>query len=164
MFTSFNSYTSAPSIKGLMDALASHQGDDSLSRLVAPPQWTVIQPFLQPFALEDGQVLIEQGSLDRALYFVESGNLTVHFEDAAGRIRLAMLGAGSAVGEGSFFSHLPRSATVQAAGACKMWSLTAIRFTELTHRHPVAALALVMALGSVIAVRMQNQRQRVAVT
>jgi len=56
-----------------------------------------------------------QGAKDRTLYLVESGNLTVHFEDSAGYIRQAMVGAGSAVGEGSFFSHLPRSATVQAA-------------------------------------------------
>ena len=31
--------------------------------------------------------LIAQGTDDRMLYFVESGMLTVHFEDAGGKIR-----------------------------------------------------------------------------
>lgn len=74
--------------------------------------------------------------------FIETGSLSVHYEDDAGRVRLAILGAGSAVGEGGFFSHLPRSATVQAVSACKLWRLTPMKFAELSNRQPVIALAL----------------------
>jgi CRP/FNR family cyclic AMP-dependent transcriptional regulator len=80
---------------------------------------------MQSSTLAPGQVLITQGAEDRTLYFVESGMLTVHFEDATGKIRLAAVGAGSVVGEGGFFSYMARSATVQAGSACKLWALTA---------------------------------------
>ena len=57
-----------------------------------------------------------------------------------------------------------RSATVQASAPCKLWSLTAIRFTELSIRQPAIALGLVMAAGAVLAKRLGNRRRRVAAT
>lgn len=149
---------------GLLAAIEANGNDDSMSRLVSPRQWETIAEFLQLFTLAGGQELIRQGGTDRSLYFVEEGNLTVHYEDGHGRIRLAVLGPGAALGEGSFFSRLPRSATVHAATVCKLWRLSATRFEELSCRHPPVALALAMALGSVIAVRLQTQRKRTAVT
>ena len=75
-----------------------------------------------------------------------------------------MVPRGSVVGEGAFFSHRSRSATVQASAPCKLWSLTAIRFTELSIRQPAIALGLVMAAGAVLAKRLGNRRRRVAAT
>ena len=37
-------------------------------------------------------MLIEQGASDRTVYFVESGQLTVHYEDDKNRLRLASVG------------------------------------------------------------------------
>jgi CRP/FNR family cyclic AMP-dependent transcriptional regulator len=119
---------------------------------------------MQSSTLAPGQVLITQGAEDRTLYFVESGMLTVHFEDATGKIRLAAVGAGSVVGEGGFFSYMARSATVQAGSACKLWALTPMRFSELSNRHPNVALALAMALGAIMAKRVVSNRRRIAVT
>lgn len=157
-------YGNKPDLKALLAAFSANAGDDALGRLVSAPQWDVLAEYMQPFSLPQSRVLIEQGAPDRTLYFLEEGSLTVHYEDASGRIHLAILGAGSAVGEGGFFSRQPRSATVQAASACKLWSLTPMRFTELSNRHPMVALALAMALGSVISTRLLNQRKRVAIT
>jgi CRP-like cAMP-binding protein len=90
--------------------------------------------------------------------------LSVHYEDAKGRVRLAVVGPGSAVGEGAFFTRLPRSATVQAASPSKVWCLTPIRFTELSNRQPALALEVAMALGSLVSRRLSNKPKRVAVT
>lgn len=150
--------------KGLLAAIEANSSEDSLTRLISHQQWETIAEFLQLFTLAGGQELIRQGSVDRSLYFLEEGSVTVHFEDANSRIRLAVLGPGSALGEGSFFSRLPRSATVHAASPCKIWRLSVPRFEELSRRHPGPALALVMGLGSVISVRLQSQRKRTAVT
>ena len=79
-------------------------------------------------------------------------------------MRLAMAGAGSDLGEGGFFSHLPRNATVQAATECSKWSITPMRFTQLSHRLAAAAWALAMALDAIVYQRMHDQRRRVAVT
>ena len=119
---------------------------------------------MQASSLAPGQILISQGSDDRTLYFVESGMLTVHFEEASGKIRLAAIGAGSVVGEGGFFSYMARSATVQAASACRLWALTPMRFSELSNRQPQVALALAMALGAIMAKRVVSNRKRIAVT
>jgi CRP/FNR family cyclic AMP-dependent transcriptional regulator len=111
-----------------------------------------------------GQVLMEQGALDRTLYFVESGTLSVHYEDEKARVRMALVGAGTVLGEGAFFSHMPRSATVHASTPCKLWCLTPMRFLELANRHSPIALELTMAMGSVMAKRLYNRPKRVAVT
>lgn len=68
------------------------------------------------------------------------------------------------LGEGAFFSHHPRSATVQASGPCKLWCLTPVCFIELGNRHSLVALELVMAIGAVMARRLYSRSKRVAVT
>jgi CRP/FNR family cyclic AMP-dependent transcriptional regulator len=151
-------------IKGLVQAVVHNHSNDSFQPTLAPTQWDLLASYMQPFALMQGQKLIEQGGLDRTLYLVESGSLTVHYEDDKGRVRLAIVGPGSAVGEGAFFTRLPRNATVQAAGACKIWSLTPIRWTELANRNPAVALEVAMALGSLVSRRLVNKPKRVAVT
>lgn len=151
-------------LQGLLDAIAQSTADDSMHNPLTAPQWEVLASYLQPVELAAGQVLFSQGFKDRTLYLVESGSLSVHYQDEKERVRLAIVGAGSVIGEGAFFSHRVRSATVQASAACKLWSLTALRFTELSNRQPAIALALVMAAGGVLAKRLSNRRRRVAAT
>ena len=151
-------------MQGLILAVGQNRSSEGLTLCFTPAQWDLMAGYLQPFALSQNQVLIEQGAQDRTLYLVESGSLTVHYEDSKGRVRLALVGPGSAVGEGAFFSRQPRNATVQAASACEIWSLTPIRFTELSNRHPAVALELAMALGSLVSRRLRIRPRRVAVT
>lgn len=79
-------------------------------------------------------------------------------------MRLAVLTAGSVVGEGSFFSRQPHAANVVVTGAGRVWRLTTTRFSEMSNRQPNLALELTMALGAVIAKRMAHRSKRVAVT
>ncbi len=151
-------------VQGLVQAIGRNQTADAFRPMLNPAQWEVLGSYLQPFAVRQGQVLIEQNATDRTVYIVESGALTVHYEDDKGRLRLASVEGGSAVGEGAFFTRNPRNATVQAASACKLWSLSPIRFTELSNRQPALALELAMALGSLVSRRLANRPKRVAVT
>ena len=151
-------------LQGLIDAIAQANVDDGMTNPLTTAQWEILSSYLLPVILPAGQVLFSPGAADRTLYLVESGNLSVHYQDEKERLRLAMVGAGSVVGEGAFFSHRTRSATVQASVACKLWSLPALRFTELTNRQPAIALGLVMAVGAVLAKRLGNRRRRVAAT
>lgn len=155
---------SRPDIQGLAQAITQSPASDALRCQFSAAQWEVLGNYLQPFSLRSGQVVIEPGAQDRTLYFIESGGLSVHYEDDKARVRMALVGAGSVVGEGSFFSHLPRSATVQATGPSKLWCLTALRFLELSNRQSPLALELTVALGSVMAKRLFNRPRRVAVT
>lgn len=151
-------------VQGLIHACAHNDSRDAFHPALTSKQWELFGTYLQPFAVRQGQVLIEQNASDRTVYFIETGALTVHYEDHKGRLRLASVEAGSAVGEGAFFSRMPRNATVQAASACKLWSLSPIRFTELANRQPQLAVEIAMALGSLVSRRLANRPKRVAVT
>ena len=151
-------------VQALIKAIKENTSTDGFAPALTPQQWDLLAGYLQPFALTPGQKLIEQHQVDRTLYLIESGSLTVHYEDDKGRVRLALVEAGSAVGEGAFFSRLPRTATVQAATASKIWCLTPIRFTELSNRQPAVALEIAMGLGSLVSRRLMNRPRRVAVT
>ena len=93
-----------------------------------------------------------QNSIDRA-----SKAILPHHDAIGDKAR-------TVVGEGAFFSHRTRSATVQANGACRLRGLTPLRFAELSNRQPAAALALAMMVGAVLAKRLANRRMRVAAT
>lgn len=151
-------------ILDLAQAMKHSSALDAVPLNLQDTQWRSVADYLQPVSLQQGQVLIEQGVKDRTVYFVESGSLTVHYEDDKDRIRIAMVGAGSLLGEGAFFSHLPRSATVNAGSACRLWCLTPLRFRELSTRFPELALELTVAMSAVLARRMYNKPKRVAVT
>lgn len=151
-------------IQGLALAITHARASDALRCQFNQPHWDILARYMQPFALNSGQVLMEQGAMDRTLYFVESGTLSVHYEDEKGRVRMALVGAGTVLGEGAFFSHLPRMATVHASTPCKLWCLTPVRFLELANRHSPIALELSVAMGSVMANRLYNRPRRVAVT
>lgn len=157
-----------PSLKAqlaeLIQAVSQAASEDSLGNMLHQEQWDLLLPYLRPMSLPVGQVLFAQGTTERTLYLIESGSLTVHYEDEQQRVRLAIVGPGSVVGEGAFFSHRPRSATVQAGVPAKLWNLTAIRFAEFANRNPAVALQLVMAIGAVQAKRLSNRRRRVAST
>ena len=160
-----NTPASRPDMRLLLQALQSESAsEDGMDNVLNPEQWDALAPYLLPLSLPTGHVLFRQGELDRTLYLVESGSLSVHFEDEKARLRLAMVSAGSIVGEGGFFSHRPRNATVQTSAPCVLWSLTAMRFTELANRQPAVALQVTMAAGAVLARRLSNRRRRIAAT
>lgn len=137
---------------------------DAVPLNLTDAQWVVLGDYLQPVSLGQGQPLIEQGVKDRTVYFVESGSLTVHYEDHKERMRIAVVNAGSLLGEGAFFSHLPRSASVMAGSHSRLWCMTPLRFRELSQRHPAIALDLCVAMSAVMARRMYHRPKRVAVT
>lgn len=152
------------SIQNLCRAIAQNSSYDAFAPALNAQQWETVAGYLQPLDISAGQVLIDQGTVDRTLFFIESGALSVHLIGDKGQMQLAILNPGSVVGEGSFFSRAPRSANVVATGAARVWRLTAIRFTELSNRQPNLALELTLGLGAVIAKRMVNKPKRVAVT
>jgi CRP/FNR family transcriptional regulator, cyclic AMP receptor protein len=160
--------TNAPgmpqTVVGLLQALHGATGPDTVKLTLGVAQWQILSGYMQTFTMEEGQALIEQGSKDTTVYIVEAGSLNVYHADASGQGQVVIVGPGSCVGEGAFFSRMPRNATVHAASRCKLWSITPMRFTELSNRYPAVALSLVMALGSVVARRLGNRPKRGAVT
>ena len=151
-------------IEGLKQAMEDPAAKERARLRLTREQWEVLAGYLQPLALAPGQILIAQGTTERTVFFVESGALTVHRMDEGKRIHIAVVEAGSLVGEGAFFTYQARSATAQASEPCKVWALSPLRFSELSKRQPEMALELAMRLGAVASMRLANRRMRVAVT
>jgi CRP/FNR family cyclic AMP-dependent transcriptional regulator len=151
-------------VQTLAQVIQNCEASDALGCQLSTPHWTTLASFMHPFPLNKGQVLIEQGTRDATLYFIESGALSAHCEDEHAKIHTARVGAGSVLGEGSFFSNQPRRATVYASTPCRMWCLTSLRFKELARHHSSIALELTLALGSVMAKRLCIPPMRAAVT
>lgn len=65
-------FHSRPSVKfnvqDLIRAVALDTAYDALHLSLNTAQWDLLGSYLQPFALAQGQVLIEQGAMDRTLY------------------------------------------------------------------------------------------------
>jgi CRP/FNR family cyclic AMP-dependent transcriptional regulator len=128
------------------------------------PAWPILAGYLDVENIQRGHILTAMGALDRTVYFLESGTLRIHYSKDPGQLVVATLRAGSVVGEGAFFSHLERNATVQAMTPCRIWSLTPSRFEELRKQNAEVALSLAMALGAAVASRMLDVTKRVVVT
>ena len=148
----------------LVAAVRANRGDETLSRFMDDTAWAGLAPYLSLEKVDRGRILIAQGALDRTLYFIEAGVLRVHVGDGGSQMQLAVLGPGSVVGEGSFFSQIERNATVQAMQPSVLWALTPGRFTDVTRKDPPTALALSMALGAVLSTRMLDVSKKIAVT
>ncbi|BEP64291.1 hypothetical protein GmRootV213_48450 [Variovorax sp. V213] len=152
------------SIQNLSRAIADNNSNDAFALMLNVQQWETLAGYLQPIVTGVGDVLIEQGTHDRSVYFLESGAISVHRVSSKEQMKLAVLMPGSVVGEGSFFSREPHSANVVVTGAGRVWRLTAVRFLEMSNRQPNLALEIAMGLGAVIAKRMAHRSKRVAVT
>lgn len=153
-----------PDLSGLVAAVSRNKQAGSLGQFLEPQRWSVLADYLRCAVLPKGHLLIAQGAQDRKLYFLESGSLKVDLKTDAGFVQLALLGPGTVVGEGSFFSHLARSSSVVTYSDCKLWELSPTNFEALSKQYPSVALALSMALGATLATRMLDLSKRIAVT
>ncbi len=152
-----------PDPTALMHSIQTVASDDSLTRFMSPEEWQVLAGYLDVETLPRGHILTAKGALDRTVYFVESGTLRILYGPESEMKAIAILGAGSVVGEGAFFSQRERNATVQATTACRVWSLAVGRFEQLRRDHPTVALSLAMALGATAAGRMLDLTKRFVV-
>ena len=60
-------------VQGLVHATAHNQSLDAFHPALTTKQWELFGTYLQPFAVQQGQVLIQQNASDRTVYFVETG-------------------------------------------------------------------------------------------
>lgn len=80
--------------------------DDALGRLERESEW---------IDLKRGEVLVRQGDPGDRVFVLLAGRLQAEHDGPSGRRVLGHIAAGETVGEMSFFTGEPRSATVRAA-------------------------------------------------
>jgi CRP-like cAMP-binding protein len=143
-------------INALVQALQTLNAEDAFRPRLSLEQWRLIAPYLTRHDIRAGDLLIKQGDVDRTMYFLEQGSLQVFVTGGPpGSNRIAILRAGSVVGEPGLFGDSPRMANVEAMTPCTVWALRGPRLEELAQRQPALVLELLRTAGSVMATRMR---------
>jgi len=145
----------------LIEAVRSLNAEDAFGARLSATQWQTFMPYLSCHEIRAGDLLIKQGDRDRTMYFLARGSLQVFVtRGAPGNQRIAILRAGSVVGEAGLFGDTPRMANVEAMTPCAVWALRAQRVEELSQRVPALALEVVRAAAQVMAVRLCANMER----
>ena len=148
-------------INDLVQAIDTLNAEDAFRARLSPDQWRTIAPYLTRHDIRAGDLLIKQGDTDRSMYFLGQGSLQVFVTGGPpGSNRIAILRAGSVVGEPGLFADGPRMANVEAMTPCSVWALRGPRLEELAQRSPALALELLRAAGGVMATRMRANLTR----
>jgi CRP/FNR family cyclic AMP-dependent transcriptional regulator len=143
-------------IDSLMQAVQTLNAEDAFRVRLSAEQWRALAGYLTRHEIRAGDLLVKQGDSDRTMYLLERGSLQVFVTGAApGNHRIAILRAGSIVGEPGLFGDAPRMANVEAMTPSVVWALRGPRLEELGQRVPQLALEVVRAAGAVMAVRMR---------
>ena len=148
-------------INDLVQAIQTLNAEDAFRARLTLDQWRVIAPYLTRHEIRAGDLLIKQGDTDRSMYFLSQGTLQVFVTGGPpGSNRIAILRAGSVVGEPGLFGDGPRMANVEAMTPCVVWALRGPRLEELAQRSPALALEVLRAAGGVMALRMRANMSR----
>ena len=143
-------------INALVQALQTLNAEDAFRPRLSVDQWRLIAPYLTRHEIRAGDLLIKQGDADRTMYLLEQGSLQIFVTGGPpGSNRIAILRAGSVVGEPGLFGDSPRMANVEAMTPCTVWALRGPRLEELAQRQPALVLELLRTAGGVMATRMR---------
>jgi CRP/FNR family cyclic AMP-dependent transcriptional regulator len=138
-------------------------GDDLRLPGWGETEWRSLFAVTTPRPFKTSEVVIQRGVADRVLYFVAAGSLEVGvtYVDGMSISPIAKIGAGSVIGEQSFFDGQPRSANVWAVTDGELLCLTAERFQGFSMQQPGLARDLLFALGRVLSLRLRNTTVRI---
>jgi CRP/FNR family cyclic AMP-dependent transcriptional regulator len=125
--------------------------------------WKQLFGFATTRRVMAGDALIRRGEPDRTLHFVLHGDLEVigHSGDGLTMGRVALVGAGSVLGELAFFDGGPRSAGAWAVGDCEVAAMTPDQYAAFEQSSPALARELLFALGRILAIRLRRTTARV---
>ncbi len=136
----------------LVAAIGALEATDALHSRLTLDDWKLLAPYLAMRFLKVGDPLMREGDTEREFFILAEGSVEVSIKGSP----IATLSAGEVVGEGTFFSGSPRSATVTPIHPGVAWGLNWERFEAMTDKHPKLAVDLVKGLAAVLAIRMRE--------
>ena len=148
-------------LKELVRAIETLNAEDAFRAQLSAEQWRAVEPYLTRHDIRAGDLLIKQGDTDRTMYLLAQGSLQVFVSAGApAGSRVAILRAGSVVGEPALFGDYPRMANAEAMTPCVVYALRGPRIEELAQRLPALALEILRAAGGVMATRMRANLEK----
>ena len=119
-------------------------------------EWATVLHHTRYRRFNPGDEVLTAGALDHSLYLVLEGQLEVLAEHGRRRYRrIALVDAGSVIGELSFFDGGARSALVRAMTPVLAAELSLAEFDSLAAANPALARRLLFDLGRILARRLR---------
>ena len=110
--------------------------------------------------LKDGESLVKEGETDQTLFILVAGRLNVSSKNAEGvEHTIYTMVEGECAGTRAFVEKLPRMASMSAAGAATVYTLTPEDFEPLLDTHPRLAFKVMRALFRVTHVNLARMNQ-----
>ncbi len=121
-------------------------------------QWQTLLAQTNPRSFHSRELIIQRDATDRAVYLVAAGSLEVGVTqvDGVSMTSLARIGAGSLIGEQSFFDGQPRSANVWAVAEGTLLQLPFDVFMRFGEAEPALARDFVFAMARVLSIRLRK--------
>ena len=102
-----------------------------------------------------GQVVLSQGVLLRAIFFIEDGSVRVERQDRTGTALLAVLEAGEFFGEMSFVDGAPTSARIVADTPTRLRIIDETTIDKFIRADPSFAGRLYRSIAAILAERLR---------
>jgi SulP family sulfate permease len=106
----------------------------------APEQAATFMTFLDRLHVPAGHTLFQQNEPPDAMYFIESGQLTILLKMDEWSMRLRTLSAGTTLGEQSFFTRRPHRSTAVAESPSVLYRLSDAAMARLRNESPQTAM------------------------
>lgn len=110
--------------------------------------------------VQEGQVLIEEGQEQDALYLVISGVLHVHTDQGNKRTLIARVEAGESLGEINIFDPGTASASVTAKSFAQVWKATRGDVEGFMEAYPAAGNQLLCAMVAEMSRRIRHMNDK----
>ncbi|MEZ4868329.1 MAG: cyclic nucleotide-binding domain-containing protein [Caldilineaceae bacterium] len=129
-------------------------------------QWQKLLALTQARRYSAGDLVLQAGATERALYLVAFGELEVlnGAPTANGLTPGLVIEQGGVVGEQSFLDEMPQPYAVQAVTESEALRLSFDAFTIFAAREPELARELLLALGRLVSRRLRQLQQSITAT
>ena len=131
--------------------------DSALAAELTGDQCGVLAGMMAVRDLEDGEILVKQGTTDNRVYAVVSGALGVSRELDGEWHNIHVLTKGDLAGELGFMDDRPRYAALRALGPTRVLSLEREKLESLLNREPLIVYRVMRAIFRVVHVILNRQ-------
>lgn len=123
---------------------------------------TQLGNFGEFIALNDGEILIDEGHNQDALFMVVSGTFHVQTIVTGRPVLLGTMKAGDTIGEVNMFDPGNASASVVAKSFAEVWRIDRSRLEQYLEAHPRTASRLLVNVATQLSRRLRKTNEKVA--